>query len=752
MNHLKPKNRTQSGCFKFGNLGNSRIVTNYIFNWNDIMRNILNIFKLDMKNITTNWVVAVLIGGLIILPSLYAWLNIKASWDPYGQTDQIPIGIVNEDTGTELRDEQINVGNELVETLKVNDDFNWKFVDREKAMEEVEYGNYFAVIVIPENFSTTLGSVVSEKPTKANIEYYVNEKINAIAPKITDKGASVIVEQMSSEFVSTVNGVIFDMFNQIGLKLEEDLPDIKQFESYLFTLEENLPEIHETLVSTNKDAENADEMIAKAKKMIPQSKAMTDEGLETINNALELLSKAEKRMNELAPKIDEDVQKAQDTFEKATALIADLKNVDVNKEDVEATAEKVNQQINGSLESLEEISAALSDIQNNSEEENETITNAQNKITELQTSLTTLQSAMTDMHQFAKENGQQIEKIAGKIAEIEQVSDENFQEFITTYKNEIKDTVSKEISNVTKKMNEAKGMLTDIQSTIPKVDKLLTNTSNHLNEGEKILASVLNEFPYVKDKVTELANRIRKLQSEADVNEIIELLKNDPESEKGFFAEPVVLNKNELFPIPNYGTGMTPFYTVLSLWVGALLLISLLSTELPAEGELRAREIYIGRLLTFLSIGIMQTFIVTVGDIYLIGVQVSSPLWFILFGILISIIFMTIVYTVVSIFGDVGKAIAIVLLVLQIAGSGGTYPVVLLPEFFQAINPFLPFTYAVDLMREAVGGIIWKRAWRDIGFLIMFGSLFLTMGLLLKGPVNRHLHKLLQSKGSRLFH
>src|SRR5699024_5848712 len=179
------------------------------------MKNIMNIFKTYMKNIGTNWVAAILIGGLIILPSLYAWLNIKASWDPYGQTDQIPVGVVNEDKGATVRDEEIHVGDELVDTLKNNDDMDWKFVDRDKAMKNVEYGDYFAVIVIPENFSENLGTVIEDNPKKAKIEYYVNEKINAIAPKITQKGASVLVDKISSEFISTVNCVIFDIFNKI---------------------------------------------------------------------------------------------------------------------------------------------------------------------------------------------------------------------------------------------------------------------------------------------------------------------------------------------------------------------------------------------------------------------------------------------------------------------------------------------------------------------------------------------------------
>src|SRR5699024_2118670 len=133
-------------------------------------RNIWNIFKLDMKNITTNWVVASIIGGLIILPSLYAWLNIKASWDPYEQTDQIPIGVVNEDTGAVIRDDEVQVGDALVETLQENDDFNWQFVDREIAMEELEYGNYYAIIVVPDNFSETLGTVIEEKPEKPRLD------------------------------------------------------------------------------------------------------------------------------------------------------------------------------------------------------------------------------------------------------------------------------------------------------------------------------------------------------------------------------------------------------------------------------------------------------------------------------------------------------------------------------------------------------------------------------------------------------
>lgn len=224
-------------------------------------------------------------------------------------------------------------------------------------------------------------------------------------------------------------------------------------------------------------------------------------------------------------------------------------------------------------------------------------------------------------------------------------------------------------------LSNARDLLVDVQDTISHIEKIIHQTGNRILKGEKIIEMVLAEYPYINDKVTELANRIHNMQAEADINDIIELLQNDPEAEKGFFAEPVQLSENKIFPIENYGSGMTPFYTVLSLWVGGLLLISLLSTTVLELEQFNIRDIYFGKLFTFVLIGVLQTLIVTIGDILLIQVNVANPVLFVLFGIFCSIIFMTIIYSFVSIFGDVGKAIAIIMLVLQIAGSGGTYPV-----------------------------------------------------------------------------
>src|SRR5690625_18071 len=730
--------------------------------WMLIMKNSGNIFSKDIKNIGTNWVAPILIGGLILLPSLYAWLNIKASWDPCGQTDQIPIGVVNEDAGETVLDEDINVGDTLVDTLKENDSMQWHFVSKDLAIDKLENGDYFAVIVIPDDFSKNLGTVINAHPEKAHVEYYVNEKLNAIAPKITEKGASVIVEDVSSEFISTVNGVIFDIFNNIGLELEADLPDIEQFEDYIFTIEKKLPEIHETLKGTLSDADEASGIVSKAQKEIPKVKDVVGNGMTTIDETNEFLGKAEQQINEMGPKIKEDLAKAQETVAKFNTLLDDVDSTDINFDEGRALKERLGEKVDESLEFLNDVEttleAVLEQMQNADEPDQDQIDRvgeAIDKVQHIQAVLNEGRENTEELDQFIDEKKGEVDEIIPNIKEISENAGTGLDELVKEYNESIEPTVLEELTKAQNTLSEGKDILVDIQSTIPEVEKLLKRTGGSLNDGKGLLEDVLAEYPYVNDKVNELANKFRDVKDEADINEIIDLLLNDPETEKGFFAEPVKLDEHSLFPIENYGSGMTPFYTVLSLWVGGLLLISLLTTDVhrPEPEQFNSQAVYFGKLFTFAFIGLLQTIIVTTGDIFLINVQMANPVWFVIFGLFCSLVFITIIYTLVSIFGDVGKALAIVMLVLQIAGSGGTYPVVLLPKFFQTISPFLPFTYAVDIMREAVGGIVWSNVIFDLIILAFFGLIAILFGTLLKKPINKHTNKLVEkSQESGVFH
>ncbi|WP_306419018.1 YhgE/Pip domain-containing protein [Paucisalibacillus globulus] len=707
-----------------------------------------NIFLRDIKNIGTNWVALILIGGLILLPSLYAWFNIAASWDPYSQTEQIPIGIVNEDEGAIVREQEIHVGDELIETLKDNKSMGWQFVNRNEAMERLEYGDYYAVIVIPKNFSESLGTVITDNPEKAKVEYYVNEKINAIAPKITDKGASVIVDQVTRKFTVTVNGVIFEKFNEIGIELGENLPDIKKFEDYLFTLEEKLPEIHRMLNETINDANRADEMIRQAQDFIPEAEDAAAKGISIVGNANDLLNQTEQRLDEIEPKIDEDIARMQTIVTETNDFVQQLEG-NLSEEN----SDKISGQITNSQDSLNNMEEALNELKNTEDNSNETNDTLDQAIQEIQTINDNLTNVNEQVNKIT-DQAAELEKLLPNLKENTSTLKTQLDNFAKDYQEVIKPNVKEKVISAKESVSRAKEVLEKVQTAIPEVSGMLNRTQDKLANGEDVLDEASNEFPYINEKVNELANRIREIQGEVDINELINLLRNDPEAEKGFFEEPVLLNENKVFSIANYGTGMTPFYTVLAIWVGALLLISLLSTDVhQARQNFTSRHVYAGRMMTFLTIGFLQTIIVTLGDMILFHVEVREPVWFVLFGMICSAIFMIIVYTLVSVFGDVGKALAIVLLVLQIAGSGGTYPVVLLPEFFQFISPLLPFTYAISLMREAVGGIIWDKAFHDLLFLGIFGLLALILGGGLKEVINKQTHKLKEkAKETGLFH
>lgn len=716
------------------------------------------IYKMDIRSIFTNWVAAVLIGGLTLLPSLYAWFNIEASWDPYSQTDQLPVGIVNEDAGAVVRDKDIHIGDDIVKELKKNDDMDWHFDDRKDAMDKVEYGDYFAVIVIPDNFSQKLGTVIEDQPEKAKIEYYVNEKINAIAPKITEKGAGGVVDTVTSNFISTVNGTIFEKFNELGLEIEKDLPDIKRFEEYVFQMEEKLPEIHSLLSSSLSDAENAQKMIDKAQALVPDAKRATGNGLQTINETMKFINEAENRLNAMEPQIQENLEKVQNMAVKVNDFISSVQSSDLNLDQGKEIGNQINEQIAGSLQNIETIETALKQLQESNKEQGtsqnqEQINQALEQIALLKQELQTIQENGQKINAFLSDKQKEADDLITRLQENSAVTAGRIDAFVKEYNENIRPAIKQEVASAKETLSNARNILTEIQSAMPEIEKILANTEGNLGEGEKTLKHIIGEFPYISEKINQLADRIRDIKGETDINEIIELLQNDPEAEKGFFEEPVQLNKNSLFPIQNYGTGMTPFYTVLAIWVGALLLISLLATDVHHPEEFTGKQIYFGKLLTFLSIGFAQTLVVTIGNILILGVDAAEPVWFILFGLISSLVFILIVYTLVSVFGDVGKAMAIVLLVLQIAGAGGTYPTALLPEFFQTIHPFLPFSYAIDLMREAVGGIVWERVYRDLLVLTLFGFIALLIGTFLKEPLSRKTKALMKkSKESGLFH
>lgn len=695
------------------------------------MNKSIQIYKRDIKNIVINGSSAIIILGLIILPSLYAWLNIAASWDPYGKTNQIPVAIVNEDQGATAGNRSFNAGKELVEQLKGNHDMDWKFTTRTKALDRLNNGDYFSVIIIPKGFSKELATVTSGQPQRAKMDYFVNEKINSIAPKITSKGASVLVESMSSKFIGTVNGIIFDIMNRLGVTMQEELPDIENFKNLVFTLERDLPSIFNKLQRAQKDLNSAGQILQKAKKDLPEAKALTQDGLSTINQTLTFINNAETKINSLKPQVRNDVEKIQHIATSAQDLITALNNDNFTPATLTDMHNKLNQQASTALERLTAIHTALTTLQQNSNDQQ--TTEDRQALDKALQQTANAQQAMETLQQNIQSNTDQVQGLSQRVGKLREFSDTaltGLTNFTNEFDNVIQPTIDSHINHIKEMLTGTKGILTDIQSTFPEITRLLNVSDSTLASTNQGLQKAIADYPLIHSRVQKLANQIRSFEKETNLNSVIQLLINNPTAEKTFFEEPIKMKEHRVFPIPNYGTGMAPFYSVLAIWVGGLLLVSLLATDVE-DKQYTVREVYFGKLLTFWTIGLLQALIIVLGDLFLLKVSVQAPLPFLLFSLFISIVFMTIVYTLVSVFGNIGKALSIVLLVLQLAGSGGTYPVVLLPKFFQIINPYLPFTYAISLARESIGGIIWQKVILDLTFLggvllfiLLFGSIF----------------------------
>ncbi|MEF7437118.1 YhgE/Pip domain-containing protein [Paenibacillus lautus] len=715
------------------------------------MKNIFHIYSADIRRIVRNWAAAVIIGGLAILPSLYAWFNIEASWDPYGQTSGVSIAVANLDKGTTLRGQPINLGKEIVESLHHNEKLGWRFTeDSENAIQGVRRGTDYAAIVIPENFSARIGTVLTNEPVKAQILYYTNEKINAISPKVTAQGASAVVEEISKNFIKTANGTIFEIFNTLGIEIENQLPAINKVRSLLFRLEKSFPELNEAVSTAQQDIKLANRLVEQADAALPRLEGIATDGKEMAGALAEFANQAAGASKSLEPALRQDLE----VLGAATGALSQVLDALGQKGiDPKELASRLNA-AQERAETAAQAAARLGQLFKRLGSISPAAASAAVKLEDIAARWTSAQAVLRTIAQ-AVERGD--EAPADSIDKLKKLTDDITgltDALLSRYDSEIGPAISKAFTKGSDTAKRVQQELTQALASVPDIQRLLQDARKGLKVGGEEVQLAQNRLPEAELRITQLANRLREMEAEGDIQEIIDLLQNNFELESQFFAEPVTLEENRLYPIPNYGSAMSPFFTTLSLWVGALLLVSLLSVDVhDEERSFRSIEVYFGRYLTFLTIALFQALFVTLGDIYLLGTYVVNPGWFILFALLISCVFMLIVYTLVSVFGNVGKAMAIVLLVLQLAGAGGTFPIQMTPPFFQALHPYLPFTYAISMMREAVGGILWDIVIRDMLLMLVFAAIALVIGIALKKPINRASSGLIRkAKASKLIH
>ncbi|MGE6716176.1 YhgE/Pip family protein [Peribacillus frigoritolerans] len=698
------------------------------------MRNIQEIFIDDLKSIYKNFFVCIVIVFLMFIPSIYAWFNIVASWDPYANTEGILVGVANNDKGAELNGEAVNIGKEVLEGLMENKDLGWRFTSEKEAIAKVEKGDFYASIIIPENFSEHIATIMTDDPKKAEIDYYVNEKINSIAPKITAAGANSIVDNVSKTFIKSASGSILAIFNELGITLQNELPTIQKMKNMVYLLEAELPELEQNIKTVQTHVKQAEDIIKRVNDGLNSIEGITSQKDKLVSDVSSYVDSTRQAFEGISPLLKKDIANIRSDNESVLVLANRLSGQDLTGND--QLVEQGITRINKELYLLDSMYNLL--VRVNQFNENNVLQPEIKLVDELRDNASNQLQALNN-------------RAFGNLIELGRNNDQVLARFQESYSKE----TGPKFNEI---WNETEAILNNVQLTMEEGTKVLPEVRTLLNETNRTLETrkgdidkLQNKFPEIETKIKALASKMREIDKSYNMEEVIDFLRNDIEQESEFFSEPVLLNKHSLFPIPNYGSAMSPFFTALSLWVGGTILISMLSVGV-SQKVYSPYQIYIGRYLIFFIIGVMQALSVSIGNIVLIGVYVADKFEYILFSVLISTVFTLIVYTFVSVLGNVGKGISVVLMVLQISSSGGTFPIQVTPPFFQHINPFLPFTYAVGLLRESVGGITWSVAGKDIFILILFLLITFILGVILKKPLHERTQKMKDKLyGSRIF-
>ena len=715
------------------------------------MKQIIEIFKSDIKEIFRKVNTWIIIIGLIFLPSMYAWPNILSSWDPYSHTNNIKVAVISEDEGATVEGKNVNLGESLITNLKGNKNLDWQFVSsKQQAENGVKIGDFYARIVIPKSFSSDITSITRGELKKATIEYTVNEKINAISPKITNSGASALANTIGKNFVEVANGVIFEKLHEAGVKFEENLPAIEQLKEKINHLNDNFTNYENSLNELIGKVDRGYNVLNTIQGTLPEiDRAATNSIM--LANKTNVTIKNIENFNEIMLKnINTQLDKVIEISGEVVKVAELIQKKPTNPEETKAKMKALDSRFEAAEKRLD-IAKDIFEYLNSLSD--------QNLFQKQLTKINTMESDITKLRSLNKKIYSNIDnydaistKVKADFLTISKRVNYNSIDFKKKLNTEVAPLIKRVLTSADTKIRNVSSVISRAQAQIPTINAKISEAEVKIQTVQGKLLKLQGEMPEIKEKVQKLTGIVNKADGEIDTNALFNLLKVDYKQQAEFFANPVQLKENQLYHIKNYGSAMTPFYTVLSIWVGALLMSSLLTTKVEdEENKYKPYQKYFGRGLLFMIISLLQTLIITLGDMYLLGTQANSPYRFVIYALLISLLFSAIIYTTVCLLGNVGKAVCIILLVLQIGSSGGTFPIQMTSRFFQILYPKVPFTYSIGLLREAVGGVYIPAVNRDMKILLTYLVITLVGGAILVSLKARSAKLSRERERSKLF-
>ena len=699
------------------------------------MRNIWKIIRSDAKRITASVVGIVFVMGLCLIPCLYAWFNVFSNWDPYGQsaTSRMRVAVVSLDRGAEVLGLEVNLGETIIGALESNKQIGWVFAEsREEALWRVYSGDCYAAVLIPSGFSRDFVSFLNLRFEHPTLQYYENGKKNAIAPKITGQAKTSVQKQVNATVLTTlVSGA-----SEAVLALEANGVDVQDA---LHKLSESMVDLDEKLRQANGALDNVINIAASVQSLLMASSTLVGDISMTITYSELLAQNAawgvislDENIQELIAQMNLSMQRAASNFEvyyaELSAALSDPQHYNefVNgRRAVGSAALQVAQGYANDARSLAN-GAGLTIIGN-------LFGQLSNYFGEMQSdldSLSEIDPADTDQWRSVQET---LNRLLTRSAEVNKILAEASQkvaealstrvdETLGTFNSAVK-TVADLLDVLRVQTSGAAGGLAGAAGSVAQLQSNLIGTENTINT--------------IREKLYEIGDFLDVLAESAFLEELLDLLREGPDVLDSYVTSPVRISEEILYPVDSYGSQMAPFYTVLSQWVAALFCAVLLKTRIREEDKpehLKMPEHFFGRYALFFCICVAQALITSLGNLYYVGILCQHPLCYVLAAVMTGICFSMINYMLSFTLGAAGLAISVIVMVLQVGGSGGTYPVQVLPQEFQVLYPFMPYRFAMNAMREAVSGFYGNYYLYNIGMLALITLGCVVLGFILYLP------------------
>ncbi len=710
------------------------------------MSNVWHLFRGDMRRLFSNAMNIIITVGLVVMPSIFAWYNIIACWNVFDNTGNLTVAVANVDDGYEsdLVPLRVNIGEQVVSALRANDEIDWTFTTEEDAVDGAKSGRYYAAVVIPHDFSRDMLTFYSEDVHHAKIVYYTNEKKSAIAPKITDRGADTVSYQVNEVFAETLSEVALSIAESLSRYADEADASgrIADLSAHVRTMGDQVDRMASVLTLYSSLAGSAQSLVGESAQLVQAAQREADGLGSTASQGAASAASLVDALRQAADGLSQALADGGQGFAAVSASVDALFDAAATgSQDSVAALRGQADALDGQVAACRDIVAQLEALREQVPPEYAQA--LESAIARMNATIGLLENMRDTMRSAADKLEAGSADVQAERAEIKRLADEA-QQSAATMRDEFDANLK---PGLQKLADEASSLVASVGSGLEGLRAAGSGLSDSAGSAAAVLGgaaekidATVGELHSASATLRDLADGIDQALVAGDADLLREVLGSDTQVLSKALAAPVGIDRVAVFPVDNFGSAMAPLYTTLALFIGSLLILVVVKPTVP--GRVRAqlvdpqpRQLFFGRFGVMAFLSLAQTTVMGLGNLLFLQVQVTHPLLFMLCFWLAGLVFTFLIYALVAAFANLGKAVAVLLLIIQVTGCGGSFPLQLLPPFIQGLSPWLPATHVVNAMRAAMFGTYGGDFWWEMGLLALFLVPAAIVGLVLRKPL-----------------